>query len=203
MSERGERTSGEEMKEKESVEEGNRADERRGTKNEGGEMRKGEMEMVPGREGEQVDEDATGWVEVRRRTRRRVAEGEREDERGERCKMVQIFVKMDGSRTIVMDVSQNDEVSDMMKRIPSGDDVYVTSGGRVLRGCDKLRSCGVRDRSTVQVVSRSRTRRAKVRRNRPRTHRSRNLRRDSRRRGARRSRRATKVQRLRGSTGSQ
>ena len=82
-------------------------------KKEGEEMRKGEIEMVPGRESEQADEDATGWVEVQRRTRRRVAERERKDEREESCRMVQIFVKMEGFRTIVMDVSQNDKVSDM------------------------------------------------------------------------------------------
>ena len=42
-----------------------------------------------------------------------------EDEGGKSCKTVQIFVKMDGSRTIAMDVASNDKVSDMMKRIPS------------------------------------------------------------------------------------
>ena len=55
-----------------------------------------------------------------------------------------------------MEVALNDKVSDMMRRIPSGGDVYVTSGGRVLRRSDELRSCGVVDGSTVQVVSRMR-----------------------------------------------
>ena len=73
---------------------------------EGREMRKGEMGMVPGRESEQVDEDATGWVEVRRSTRRRVVQEGHEDEGGKSCKTVQIFVKMDGSRTITTDVAQ-------------------------------------------------------------------------------------------------
>ena len=49
--------------------------EQKGTKevrrNEREERRKSEREMVPGKESEQVDEDATGLVEVRRRTRRR------------------------------------------------------------------------------------------------------------------------------------
>ena len=58
---------------------------------------------------------------------------------------MEIFVKMDGSRTIAMDVTADDKVSDMMKRIPSGHDMYVTSGGRVLTGSDKLMSCGVSD----------------------------------------------------------
>ena len=45
--------------------------------------RKGETEMVPGRESEQVDEEVTGWVEVRRRTRRRVVQEGHEDSRRE------------------------------------------------------------------------------------------------------------------------
>ena len=65
-------TSEEEMKEEEGGEEENGADEWRGMKMEWGEMKKGEMEMVLGRESWQVDEDPTGWVEVWRRTRRRV-----------------------------------------------------------------------------------------------------------------------------------
>ena len=83
-------------------------------------MRKGQVEMVPGRESEQVDEDVTGWVEVRRRTRRRGVQGGHGDEGGKCCQTVQIFVKMDGSGTFAMDVAPNDKVSDMMKRIPSG-----------------------------------------------------------------------------------
>ena len=113
---------------------------------------KGEVEMVRRTESEQVDEDVTGWVEVRRRTRRRV----HEDEGGKSCKTVQIFFKMDGSRTTAMYVAPNDKVSDMMKRIPSGGDMYVTSGGRVLRRSGGLRSCGVSDGCMVQVTSRMR-----------------------------------------------
>ena len=69
-------------------------------------MRKGETEMVPARESEQVDKDVTGWVEVRRRTRRRVVQEGHEDEGGKSGKTVQIFVKMDGS--IAMDVAPSD-----------------------------------------------------------------------------------------------
>ena len=44
-----------------------------------------------------------------------------------------------------------------MKKIPNSDqDVYVTSGGRILRRSDKLESCEVRDGSTIQVMSRMR-----------------------------------------------
>ena len=77
------------------------------------------------------------------------------DEDGKSRKSIQIFVKMDGSRTVAMDVSQNDKVGDMMKRIPNGGDMYVTSG-RVLRRSEELRSCGVSDGSTVEVMSRMR-----------------------------------------------
>ena len=45
-------------------------------------MKKDEAEMVPGRESEQVEEDVMGWVEVRRRTRRRVVEEGDNDEGG-------------------------------------------------------------------------------------------------------------------------
>ena len=55
-----------------------------------------------------------------------------------------------------MEEAQNGKVSDMIKRIPSSDDMYVTIGGRVLRGSDKLSSCGVSDGRTIQVTSRMR-----------------------------------------------
>ena len=103
-----------------------------GRRNEREERRKSEREMFPGKESEHNDED------------------------GKSCKSVQIFVKVDGCRTVAMDVSQNDKVGDMMNRIPNGGDMYVKSGGRVLRRSDELRSCGVVDGSTVQVVSRMR-----------------------------------------------
>ena len=46
---------------------------------------------------------------------------------------------------------------DIVKKIPISDqDVYVTSGGRILRKSDKLKSCEVRDGSTVEVTSRMR-----------------------------------------------
>ena len=76
-------------------------------------------------------------------------------EEGDRksCKTVQIFVKMDGARTIVMDVAQNDKVSDVMKRIPS---VATCPRRVVVRSSDELRSTGVYDGSTVQIMSRMR-----------------------------------------------
>ena len=43
----------------------------------------------------------------------------------------------------------SDKVDDIVQKIPISDqDVYVTSGGRLLRRSDKLESCEVRDGST-------------------------------------------------------
>ena len=113
--------------------------------------RKGEGEKK-GKEGaaeeegeEEVKKDVTDWVEVRRRTRRKSR------------KTVQILVKVDGGKTSAMEMEMNDKVDDIVKKIPiSAQDVYVTSGGRILKGSDKLKSCEVRDGSTVEVTSRMR-----------------------------------------------
>ena len=64
-----------------------------------------------------------------------------------------------GPRTITMEVAPRDKVRAMMRRIPSGGDVYVTNGGRVPRRSDELRSCGVAVGSAVQVSSKIRGRR--------------------------------------------
>ena len=87
----------------------------------------------------------TDWVEVKRRTRRKSR------------KTVQIFVKVDGGKTSAMEMEMNDKVDDIVKKTPISDqDVYVTSGGRILRRRDKLESCEVRDGGTLEVTSRMR-----------------------------------------------
>ena len=92
--------------------------------------------------GELVEKDVTGWTEVTRNKRK---------------KMVQMFVKVDGMKTVAMEVSPEDKVQKILNTVSGSDqDVYVTSGGRILRGSDKLKSFGVRDGSTVQVMSRMR-----------------------------------------------
>ena len=69
---------------------------------------------------------------------------------------VQVVEKTVETPHLVSDV-ENDKVDDIVKKIPISDqDVYVTSGGRILRGSDKMKNCGVRDGSTVQVISRMR-----------------------------------------------
>ena len=111
---------------------------------------RGKREEETGEKGKEVQEETdnevekhvTGWTEVSRK----------------RKKMVQIFVKVDGGKTSVMEMEMNDKVDDVVKKIPISDqDVYVTSGGRILKGSDKLKSCEVRDGSTVEVTSRMRS----------------------------------------------
>ena len=90
----------------------------------------------------EVEKDVTGWTEVTRNKRK---------------KMVQIFVKVDGMKTVAMEVSPEDKVQKILNTVSKSDrDVYVTSGGRILKGGDKLKSCEVRDGSTVEVTSRMR-----------------------------------------------
>ena len=111
---------------------------------------RGKREEETGEKGKEVQEETdnevekhvTVWTEVSRK----------------RKKMVQIFVKVDGGKTSVMEMEMNDKVDDVVKKIPISDqDVYVTSGGRILKGSDKLKSCEVRDGSTVEVTSRMRS----------------------------------------------
>ena len=79
------------------------------------------------------------------------------DEKQRQRKMVQIFVKVEGGKTSTMEVEMSDRVDDIVKKTPINDqDVYVTSGGRILRRSDQLESCEVRDGSTVEVMSRMR-----------------------------------------------
>ena len=74
-----------------------------------------------------------------------------------RKRIVQIFVKVDGGKTSAIEMEMSDKVDDIVKKIPISDqDVYVTSGGRILRRRDKLESCEVRDGSIVEVTSRMR-----------------------------------------------
>ena len=72
--------------------------------------------------------------------------------------MVQIFVKMDGSKTFSLMVSPSDKVDEVMRRIRNNvksSEVYMTCEGRVLRWSDELRSSGVGDGCTVQIKNMS------------------------------------------------
>ena len=79
-----------------------------------------------------------------------------------------------------MELPLRDNVGDVAKRIPnsaccSKRDVYVTceerERERVIRRSDELRSCGVCDGSTVQVVSKDAPQRKTQGREEPHTHR--------------------------------
>ena len=71
--------------------------------------------------------------------------------------MVQIFVRVNGSKATPMDVNlTDDKVEDVMRRIQNDVDVYVTMHGRVLRRDEKLKSCEVTDGCTIQVTNRLR-----------------------------------------------
>ena len=87
----------------------------------------------------------TDWVEARRRTR------------GKSRKMVQIFVKVNGSKATPTEVNlTDDKVEDLMRRIQKDEDAYATMQGKVLRASEKLKSRGVTDGCTIQVTSRMR-----------------------------------------------
>ena len=85
----------------------------------------------------------TGWIMVTRNKRQR--------------KMVQIFVRVNGSKATPMEVNlTDDKVEDVMRQIQNDEDVYVTMHGRVLKRGEKLKSYEVADGCTIQVTSRLR-----------------------------------------------
>ena len=111
---------------------------------------------------ELIDEKTTEnpqEIEEKKRTRRRMFR--RMEEGGKSGRIVQIFVKVHGARTGMMEMALSDKVNDIVKRIPTSAccnkcNVYVTCEGKVLRRNEELRSCGVRDGCIVQVVNRMR-----------------------------------------------
>ena len=88
----------------------------------------------------------TGWTVVTRNKR-------------EKRRTIQIFVKVNESRTFPLDVSPEDKVDDVIKQIQSEEDVYVTLYGRVLTRSEKLKSCEVTDGCMIQVTSKDARRR--------------------------------------------
>ena len=75
--------------------------------------------MVRGRVSERVAEDVMDWFEVKRKNRRRTAKGKRDEKDRKSGGKVQIFVKVDGSRTFSTDVSLSGKVGDVAKWIPN------------------------------------------------------------------------------------
>ena len=82
-----------------------REEERRGENGRGEHGRRSEEQRK-----EAARLEVTSWVEVRRRTRRRVVEEGHEGEGEKNCKRaVQIFVKVDGMKTVLSEVSPEDK----------------------------------------------------------------------------------------------
>ena len=72
--------------------------------------------------------------------------------------MIQIFVKMNGPKECLLDVSMKDTVGGIVRKISNSacshkQDVYMTCEGRVLRWNDELSCSGVRDGCTVSIMS--------------------------------------------------
>ena len=113
----------------------------KGRKDEGGRGQEGKTKEKE-REAE-VKKDVTDWTVVTRNRKQR--------------KMVQIFVKVNGSKATPMEVNlTDDKVEDVMRRIQKDEDVYVTMHGKALRRNEKLKSCEVIDGCTIQVTDRLR-----------------------------------------------
>ena len=90
------------------------------------------------------------WIEVKRRTRTQKARMSRQ--------MILIFVKVNGLKESLLDVSITDTVGDSVRKIPNSEcsnkqDVYMMCKGRVLRWNDELRCSGIRDGCTVLIMS--------------------------------------------------
>ena len=129
------------MQQRERKEEKGLGEREKGRKDEVGRVQEGgrkEKERKP-----EVKKDVTGWTVVTRNRRPR--------------KMVQIFVKVNGSKATPMDVNlTDDKVEHVIRRTQNDEDVYVTMHGRVLKRGEKLKSYEVTDGCTIQVTSRLR-----------------------------------------------
>ena len=117
---------------------------RKGQRERGQEGTRKEEEREPEEEEcKQVKKVVTDWTVVTRNKRQK--------------KMVQIFVRVNGSKSTSMEVNlTDDKVEDVMRRIQNVEDTYVTLHGRVLKKSEKLKSCGVTDGCTIQVTNRMR-----------------------------------------------
>ena len=58
--------------------------------------------------------------------------------------MVQIYAKVDGMKTVVMEMSPKDKVQKILNTVSGGDwNVYATCEGRILRRDDEIENCRV------------------------------------------------------------
>ena len=90
-----------------------------------------------------MKKDVTDWTVVTRNRKQ--------------MKLVQIFVKVNGSKATPMEVNlTDDKVEKVLRRIHKDEDVYVTMHGRVLKRSERLNSCEVTDGCTIQITDRLR-----------------------------------------------
>ena len=101
--------------------------------------------------------DKKTWVHWKGKKEKETRKGERKGKKGGNCKKVQIFVKVNVSKVIPMEVSlEDDKVEYVMRQIQKDEDAYVTLHGRVLKRSEKLKRCGVTEGCAIQVTNRLR-----------------------------------------------
>ena len=92
---------------------------------------------------EQVKKDVKDWTVVSRSKKQK--------------KMIQVYVKLNGGKLVPTEVNlRDDEVENVVRQIPSSEDMYVTMQGRLVKRSEGLESCGVTDGCTIQISSRIR-----------------------------------------------
>ena len=141
------------------------------------------MSVVDEKTTENPEDIEETWIEVKRRPR--TQEPRPSEEVRKNRQMMQIFVKVDGSKTFPLMVSPSDKVDDVMRRILNNEKfsesgAHMTCEGRVLRWSDEVRSSRVGDGCTVQIMNMMRgggnteKRRTELRRKQPRVQRTKN-----------------------------
>ena len=93
------------------------------------------MSVIDEKTTENPEDIEETWIDVKRKTR--TQEPKQPQEIRKNRQMIQIFVKMDGSKAFPLMVSPSDKVDDVMRRIlnnekSSNSDVYMTCEGRAL-----------------------------------------------------------------------
>ena len=71
---------------------------------------------------------------------------------------MQIFVNLEDGKTVALDTIVSDKVSDIKRRVRNRrscvDDMYGSFEGKVLKGSDEVRSCGIDDVFAVPINQR-------------------------------------------------
>ena len=102
----------------------------------------------------------TDWIVVKGRNGQGKSHGRSKEMVRKSCRTIQIFVKIDGSKAVPMEMVLTDKVGDIVKRIVNSEShqknaVHVMCEGKVLNS-EELKNCGLRDGCTARIVSRMR-----------------------------------------------